>query len=246
MTDGSGFSTLPDDLPPGRLIIGSFTDATWGDRPLLWVTDEPIYDLGELWKRSFQTREETGLYPLLLATMNSDPDRPWHDAELAYMPVEEVDAIDVESCLSRWAEHRPWSGLANPGVQQREPDEAAAAMVEEVTAFRPWLVGLVPASRGADALALSGWTGPTNHSPTAPISAVVRSWEERFGARVVWVGFDELALSVAAPPVSIEHARQVAAEHCAFCPDNIDQSHHDFEGYAASLVGAREWRFWWD
>lgn len=61
---------------------------------------------------------------------------------------------------------------------------------------------------------------------TAECSAVVRDWEHRFGARVVAVGFSTLHLSVASPPVEEHEALLVAAEHFAFCPDNIWQGHH--------------------
>jgi hypothetical protein len=60
------------------------------------------------------------------------------------------------------------------------------------------------------------------------------------------VGFDTLDLSVAAPPVTIEQARHIAAEHYAFCPDNIWQGGAGFEEYAADLVDADHWSFWWD
>ena len=55
----------------------------------------------------------------------------------------------------------------------------------------------------------------------AEISAVLRDREQRFGARVVAAGFSTLLLSVAAPPTTREKALAVAAEHFAFCPDNV-------------------------
>ncbi|MFG1966618.1 DUF4253 domain-containing protein [Nonomuraea sp. NPDC049028] len=126
----------------------------------------------------------------------------------------------------------------------RDPDTAAALLAESLGAARPRLLGLVPATRGADTLTLCGWTGPLNHTnETEEISAVVRSWEERFGARVVTVGYSTLELSVAAPPTTLEHARQVAAEHEAFAPDTIWQGCGDFEDYAEALVGSGDWSF---
>jgi Domain of unknown function (DUF4253) len=55
---------------------------------------------------------------------------------------------------------------------------------------------------------------------------------------------DTLGLSVAWPPASQEHARHVAAEHLAFCPDLADMV--SFDEYARELIGAETWRFWWD
>jgi Domain of unknown function (DUF4253) len=78
---------------------------------------------------------------------------------------------------------------------------------------------------------------------------VVRSWEDRFGVRVVRVGSDTLHLSVAAPPTTVEHALRVAAEHWAFCPDNVFQGPADantLTSYAEQIRGKNSWSFWWD
>jgi len=78
------------------------------------------------------------------------------------------------------------------------------------------------------------------------LAAVVRSWEERFGARVVSIGFDTLHLSVAAPPRDLDQALHIAAEHFAFCPDNVWQGPEYLRTYAAGLVDLNAWNFWWD
>ncbi|MEU8489531.1 DUF4253 domain-containing protein [Streptomyces sp. NPDC048641] len=76
---------------------------------------------------------------------------------------------------------------------------------------------------------------------------MVRDWEVRFGARVVAVGFSTLHLSIATPPVRAEDALAVAAEHFAFCPDNIWQgSYPDLASYADDLIDLNCWEFWWD
>ncbi|MEU4805583.1 DUF4253 domain-containing protein [Actinosynnema sp. NPDC023587] len=88
-----------------------------------------------------------------------------------------------------------------------------------------------------------------NHvDDTALISAVVRDWEDRFGVRVVAVGFATLYLSVANPPTTLEEALRVAAEHFAFCPDNVWQRDGapTLRAYAEQLVDSDVWAFWWD
>ncbi|MFJ8475617.1 DUF4253 domain-containing protein [Kitasatospora sp. NPDC094011] len=79
------------------------------------------------------------------------------------------------------------------------------------------------ADGGAEALAACGWNGTNGHGDSGAIAAVVRDWQRRFGARVVEVGADTLELSVAAPQASRSQALRVAAEHAAFCPDNVFQ-----------------------
>ncbi|GAA4099490.1 DUF4253 domain-containing protein [Actinomadura miaoliensis] len=248
MSRGS-LNELPDGLPAGKLITPE--DA---DRPALWVSDERLPDAGRHWLRLYDLRHETGLYPLLLDGMANDPSRPWHDGELWPEPVGAIDALDAGDVLEKkWNSvtedsqagplSGPWPGLAPPGKTDVDADTVARRHAQGSDSS---LLGLVPADRGADALTVVGWDGPCNHISTDKISAVIRTWEDRFGVRVISVGFDILRLSVAAPPTTIEHARQIAVEHHALCPDNIWQGVGDFEEYAKFLVGAESWWFWWD
>jgi hypothetical protein len=46
-------------------------------------------------------------------------------------------------------------------------------------------------------------------------AAVLRSWEDRFGARLLQVGFDEIWLLAERPPRTLQTAEHVAAEHYA-------------------------------
>jgi hypothetical protein len=80
----------------------------------------------------------------------------------------------------------------------------------------------------------------------SPQAAVVPSWEDRFGVRLVGIAFETLELSVAAPPVTFEHALHVAAEHWMFCPDNLEQGGRGLAGYAEQICGETSWTFWWD
>ncbi|WP_373315632.1 DUF4253 domain-containing protein [Planotetraspora phitsanulokensis] len=68
--------------------------------------------------------------------------------------------------------------------------------------------------------AACGWDGLANYiDDTGKIAAVVRTWEDRYGARVVELSRSELLLSVAAPPTALDEAPHGAAEHFALCPD---------------------------
>jgi Domain of unknown function (DUF4253) len=109
-------------------------------------------------------------------------------------------------------------------------------------------IGLTQAVDGAGALAACGFM--SRRGQTAEDAAVIRSWQDRFGARLCAVGFDCLALSVANPPVAPEHCARVAAEHLAYetseaLVDGIDTP-LSFEEYAARLSRSNTWWFWWD
>ena len=89
--------------------------------------------------------------------------------------------------------------------------------------------------------------GAVNYYPTpAPLSAVLRSWEDRSGARLIHLGFDTMDLLVERPVLTQEAAHAVAAEHFAFCPDNIGQGPGTIRRYAAGLPEAPIRSFWWD
>ncbi|MET7441740.1 DUF4253 domain-containing protein [Streptomyces sp. NPDC004082] len=146
-----------------------------------------------------------------------------------------------------------WPGLAPAAPLDADPDARAAEVADSLTDGGSWLgeprLALVPARRSADLPAAVGWSGAVNHEDdVARLSSVLRSWEDRFGIRVVALAFDQLVLSVAAPPATPAAAEAVAAEHLAFCPDNITQgSHETLRAYARhEVLGKRVWSFWWD
>ncbi|MEU9283859.1 DUF4253 domain-containing protein [Streptomyces sp. NPDC048275] len=146
-----------------------------------------------------------------------------------------------------------WPGLAPATEQAADPDAQAAELADSLADSDSWFkeprLTLIPARRSADIPAAIGWSGAVNYAgDVARLCAVLRSWEDRFGIRVVALTFDQLVVSVAAPPTTMAEAEAVAAEHFAFCPDNITQGDHEaLRTYAAhEVLGKRSWSFWWD
>ncbi|MFG2436952.1 DUF4253 domain-containing protein [Streptomyces sp. NPDC048508] len=146
-----------------------------------------------------------------------------------------------------------WPGLAAATPLEADPDARATEIAEALADRGSWLkeprLALVPARRSADIPAALGWSGPLNHeNDVARLCAVLRSWEDRFGIRVVALTFDQVVVSVAAPPATLAEAEAVAAEHFAFCPDNITQgSHTALRTYAEQeVLNEPVWSFWWD
>uniref|UniRef100_A0AAU3I140 DUF4253 domain-containing protein n=1 Tax=Streptomyces sp. NBC_01393 TaxID=2903851 RepID=A0AAU3I140_9ACTN len=146
-----------------------------------------------------------------------------------------------------------WPGRAAATPLDADPDARAAEIADALAQSGSWLkqprLALVPARRSADIPAALGWAGALNYeNDVARLCAVLRSWEDRFGIRVVALTFDQLVVSVAAPPTTVAEAEAVAAEHFAFCPDNITQGHHTtLREYAEQeVLNERVWSFWWD
>lgn len=270
----SGGALLGPDLPAGRTVRE--TEAGALEEPILWISDarpdpelwgslQACHGRTGLWPLLLGgSRYEPGgpwttgeLDPGLIRSGPGD-----HDAAVLlagwwseYTTVDEDDDGDMLSAPERLAVTSPfgdrWPGLAPAGTLQEDPAVRAAEFAAHLVA-ESWLtaprLGLSASARGADAPADLGWGGPLNYeNDTARFSAVLRSWEERFGVRVVGLGPAELYLSVAAPPTEADHALRVAAEHFAFCPDNVWQSSTDtLVRYAESLTDRAWWSFWWD
>src|ERR1700722_3293886 len=83
------------------------------------------------------------------------------------------------------------------------------------------------------------------HPRGGTLPAILRSWEDRFGARVIDVGYADLRLFVERPPRTLEAAQRVAAEHVFLASDCLDGC-RSIPDLAPLLVNAPIWTFWWD
>ena len=253
------YDSLPPDIPEGRLMI-PYNGAT----PVYWLSSRPV-TAGE-WSSWRARHQQTGLWPLLTPAAEGDDEPFGVDAE--YDRTTTVDQHDSGAVLAEWWQENTeddlddeaatdlayldpvgarWPGRT-PDPDRQGPVEHFADQYADMLSSGQARLALVPASDGAHALTAIGWTGPLNHdNDTARFAAVVRDWQRRFGATVVGLGPATLHLSIAAPPVTLDLALRVTAEHFAFCPDNIWQSNTDtFLKYAEAIMGLNCWSFWWD
>jgi hypothetical protein len=243
-------------LVPGRLV----RSAEGTGEASFWLSDGPAEP--GLWSRLRAEHGRSGFWPLLLGAADDDG-RPWETGEVWLDRLTSPSRHNPEAVLRTWWKRNAtspdelaplgvdWPGGEPPTPPHRaDPGEHADAVADVFLAETPSArLGLVAAPSGADALTAAGWRGPMNHTgDTAEISAVLRDWQRRYGARVVALDGDAtLVLSVAAPAADRGQALRVAAEHFAFCPDNLWQGAADTLGaYADRLVGAEFWVFWWD
>lgn len=252
-------------LPPGELLTEQSTRVNDTEpQPLCWISDEPP---SPQLLAALRGDRHSGLWPLLICDDNETygercsvgvvPPEPrehidrWHAADVmnriwnglcrsddGLEPAYDLDSLEPfrDTC----------PGIARAGNLLADPDILANQQTHRFVQDEVRLA-LVPVRHGADTLTVLGWAGAANHvSRTADLSAMLRSWEQRFGARLLRLDPDRLDVSVAAPPQGAEHALAVAAEHWAFCPDRIMQESGSLTDYADEIRGRRTWSFWWD
>ena len=137
-------------------------------------------------------------------------------------------------------------GKSFPGLADRTPGPRATS-VDHIVAGLSGHLALVPVNRPADAVDAVGWMGAANYDgDPLDMSTVLRSWELRFDAYLVGLGTDTMTLAVGRPARDHASAMAIAAEHYAFCPDNVQQGVGTIAEYAETLVDAELWPFWWD
>ena len=245
------------DLPPGR----------WTRR--MWVSDAPLADPG-LYRTCVAGFDRSGLWPVLIPqdARFTVAGEDWLTDRGALTPaahradgIDSIDGIDAAATLARWWDPfcctagtgclRPFTagfpGLAKKSALRVDPFAEAGNTGSILARRGPYRLGLVPVERPADVPAVLGWTGMIKSTDeVAALSGVLRSWEDRFGATLVVLGFDELELSVAAPPRTSNRALVVAAEHRAFSVRSFSGQPGTLREYASGLVHRRHWRFSWD
>lgn len=213
----------------------------------LWGFRVPADDALDLWEQLKDLSAETGHWPVLLAAPLG---RVREDLELDPRPVEEVlraaDAVgpdpeqwirqDYDDAEQMLAEVDSWHGArpeaVKPVVDLELPVEGDDAL---------HLV-LVPAARGSEAAAhlrfgSQGWPLPEHHV------AILRVWEQAYGAQVVALGGDELALRIARPPQSDDAALVLAEAQALYTGSAC--GFDTLEELAAHRRVDEVWQFLW-
>jgi hypothetical protein len=235
----------PVRLPAGRRVI------TEGGQPVAWVTEDPVPGPGRMWAALRDLHTSTGLVPVLL-----DPeDNPADFCFTGGVDPGEIDGLSPAEVLAdSWAEHDDAAGSPPGKESDLAPAENDALPAATLTAALGWFqaahIGLVLAERPADVPAAVGWVAFSDlmdHPNGVWIGSVLRSFESRFGARLVKIGPGaEIRLLVERPPHTRQAARRIAAEHKAFADEHLGLGQMDVEQLAAALVDTPGWTFWWD
>jgi hypothetical protein len=236
---------LPD-LRRARVTVGGLP--VWMVHPL-----PPRREPFASWVRLHAAHVQTGLWPFLVGPDLKEVDRQaiselWYDAATEHDPtaVTRGLALDVRAFLADQAEELE---VPDPATLTVDPAALAGAERQPQFAFtsRDTVIGLIQARHGWEVPGLLSWSGAVNYDlDGAHHVAVLRWWQERYGAELVTLTRDQIELLVARPPRDPATMVQVAVEMLGFCPDLDVLGTGMVAVLANEVVPHRRWSFWWD
>ena len=240
-------------LPDARLFAPEPEGGSRGDAPVIWASSAPVKDVASIWSLLALAFPQTGIWPFVIDASHGfdgfderimDVPRGRHTEVLTILRRGWSESVELDEDDD--AEELSPFGKAFPGLAPPTPSDHPAS-IDAIVATLSGHLGLVAVNRPADILDAVGWMGAANYDgDPLDMTTVLRSWELRFDAYLVELGTDTLTLAVGRPARDLASATAIAAEHYAFCPDNVEQGEGSIQAYAESLVDAELWPFWWD
>ena len=252
------------ELPAGRWLRSNGGEG----EPVAWMTQAQLPEPGPVWSALAALHGQTGLVPILEPAGWGGLDYLYGETAA----VAEVDRADAAAVLEyRWDDSFPGAWQVGPlwDEDRRFVEEMAAPFTSRYPGLAPAVdsalapdvveavlrsfpasrVALVPADRPADVPPVLGWCpgnwdGAFPESTPVGLAVVLRSWEERFGARLFAMTHDAVHLLVERPPRDLDAALPVAAEHWVFCDEPAGRQ--SVRTTAADIIDAPSWYFWWD
>jgi hypothetical protein len=233
-------------LRRARVTVGGLP--VWTVHPL-----PPKQEPFASWRRLRAAHDQTGLWPFLAGMDLKEVDRQalselWYQAATNHDPtaVQRGLALDVQAFF---AEQTAEVVAPDPATLALDAAPLAWAEREPQVAFtsRDTVIGLIPARHGYEVPGLLSWNGAANYDfDGAHHVAVLRYWQQRYGAELVTLTGDQIELLVAHPPRDPATIAQVAVEMLGYCPDLDVQGTGTLEGLGNEVVPPRCWSFWWD
>lgn len=107
-------------------------------------------------------------------------------------------------------------------------------------------IALLPISDPTEAPAYLHFGGYNACPPALVHVAALRSFRDRYGARIVACTHDTLELRVSRRPTTRSEAMALARELYSYCPDSVLQGMETLSNLAAFLMVSDGWFLWWD
>jgi len=236
-----------------RLGMGALTEHAHHFGTTVYSFSVAGKDAVSAWRKLRQSASGLGFWPVIFGEPKNvericeifgtqDAENPAEAIQLANkMDVQEffqgrAEEFSGESAHGEWPKDA--EGMTEFTIPRKilQPDE----FHEKVA------IGLVPASHSWEVpavLSFGGW----NDCPDATSQvAVLRYWNEIYGAELVGLSGDVMELEAARKPSKKEEAMKLAQEQYWFCTDIVEQGVGTIENLAGGLRKANIWYFWWD
>ena len=193
----------------------------------------------------------TGLYPILFGgkdEYNSFDETLMEDFDSAEILAKSERVSPANWFAKRRRRTRRLADVDNGGEISDCGDMGMITHCDILTKepFDAVTIGLVTLNRAWEAFAHLNW-GAWNDCPEPEVHcALHRSWQEKYGAKVVSITGSTVQCSVSHPPTNTEAAYALAREHFFYCPDIVEQGTETLSALASILINAKTWYFWWD
>lgn len=205
------------------------------------------------WRRLRQSAPGLGHWPVIFGEPKN-VDRlceifGTEDAENPAEAMQSASSVDVREYFQGRAEEFSGDGAHGDWPKKPEgmPDFTIPRKILEPDKFHETVViALIPATHSWEVpavLSFGGW----NDCPFARDQvAVLRYWNEIYGAELVGLSGDVMELEASRKPASKEEALKLAQEQYWFCYDIVEQGVGTIENLAGGLMASSIWYFWWD
>jgi len=217
------------------------------------------YDALDWWRRLREAHAATGYWPLLMG--HGDPEYLANSYEYADPAgsIALADTLDGTSILTARGEDRlriygpelAATTLAELRGEGDWPDQARRPGFRLPFGPhgepRPVTITLVPAAAGWQVPAVLHCGGWNEYPAPAEHAAILRTWENRYGAELVVLTGATAEFAVGRPPRTKTEALALAWEYFVY-----NDGYYDLYGadnlteLAASLLDAAVWLAWWD
>jgi hypothetical protein len=107
-------------------------------------------------------------------------------------------------------------------------------------------IAKISTTKGYEVPAYVSWGGWNECPMPEEHVAVLRHWNEIYGAEIISLTGDVLECTVSRPPTDKEAAFRLAHEQFLYCADIVHQGVGTLFALAAQLMNSRNWYFWWD
>jgi hypothetical protein len=203
------------------------------------------------WRHLRAVHERTGFWPVLIPSVD-DAVRSSGSAAGPAQRLARAAGLDGAGLLNPKGTFESLNDQVQQGMLARWP-EAPRRIEELALPYLPdgqparVLVALVAAEHGWQVPTLLDY-GDWNACPEPAVhGAVLRHWNERYGADLVCLSATTLELTLSRPPRTRLEALAFAWEYPIYCLDGMNlYDAEDVPDLAACLLDAEVVRFWWD